>query len=337
MQLSNKGNRIVTISPSDVRLSGLRAAVLPTEAVNKEQLEAAIAAIPTPSGLTDQVLYGSDYGIVADGITDDTAAFNTFMAACKAGERKGELQRGTIRFASKPNDIDFNWDLGGKGLVTTVIIRDYNGTGVVGCLNLTDGSSGTRIHDMSVQSSSGKTAGSMICVTSSTTYAISGISFENLWLTTGGTDTQTYTLYIDGTLKTTSPSGIRDVFLKNVHAFGATDFAVGIQSVIGLSWMGGGIYPAGGTGNGVVIGGINTANNKSTFINLNLSTCGGLNLTNCWYITINSPSIGLLAGVSVNNANTCSLTQIIGYPAGTVLGNWVDSGVRRPGAAFATT
>lgn len=290
----------------------------------------------TPNGET---LYALDYGVTADGVTDDTAAFNTFMAACKAGQHKGELPIGTIRLASKPNNIDFPWDLGGKGLNSSLLLRDYNeASGNTGCLALVENSSGTRIHNLAIESSAGHTGGSMISAKSTDSYAISGLVFENLWLSTFGTNTQTNTFVLDGSLKVTAPTGLRDTCLKNVHIFGADGFSVILTSVLGLSWMGGGSYYAGGTN--VASGGIQISGsptNKSAFITFDTYVCNGLNLTNCEFMKLSIAAIGSISSVSINNDVTCSTTQVIGSPEAPVLGNWVNSGIRRPGAAYSTT
>jgi hypothetical protein len=260
------------------------------------------------------------------------------MAACKAGERKGELPRGTIRLASKPNDIDFPWDLGGKGIVTTTLLRDYNGSGTIGCLELVAGSSGARIHDMSIQSSSGKTAGSMIRGISSSGTAVSALILENLWITTQGTDTQSAGIVMDGSAKTSAPTGIRDISLKNVHIFGANGYSLQLTSVIGFSYHGGGVYSADGTATtsgGIIIAG--ATSNKSQYVAMGIVTCNGLNLTNCLDMNIRSAQIGSISGTSINNDGTCSFTQVQGHPAGTVVSNWVSSGIRRPSAAWATS
>lgn len=287
------------------------------------------------NGLKTNTLYGVDYGITVGGVVDNTAAFNAFMAACKAGNYDGELPLGTIRFASKPNNIDFGWNLGGKGLNGTILLRDYNETNdSTGILNIV-GASGIKIHDMAIESASGKTGGCMISAISSSTFAISGLVFENLWLSTFGSNTQVYTLYLSGGMKTSAPTGIRDVSLKNVHAFGSTNFSVYLKSVIGLSWMGGGVYPAGGTGassGGIAITGVTS--NYSQYVTINVNTCGGLNLTKCVNLNINAPVIGSISGVSINNDNTCSRANIVGQLSGTQLNNWLNSNCNNVGTAF---
>lgn len=277
--------------------------------------------------IVTNTLYGSDYGIVADGVTDNTTAFNTFMAACKAGQYKGELPKGNIIFLSKPNDIDFGWDLGGKGLNSTVLVRKYNEvTSTNGLINLVANSSGARIHNMAIESASGQTGGCMISAISSASFAISGLVFENLWLSTFGSDTQTYTIYLDGSAKTTAPAGLRDASLKNVHVFGSTNYSAFLKSVIGLSWIGGGVYAAGGTNvlsGGVAIGGV--ASVKSQYVVIDIVVCNGLNLTNCYNVDITCPAIGSISGVSVNNDSTCTYTTIVGSLSGTLTTAWTNS------------
>lgn len=285
------------------------------------------------------VLYGANYGIKGDGTTDNTAAFNAFMAACKASSKKGELPLGVIRLASKPNDIDFAWDLGGKGKLSTVLLRDYTQAGsTIGVLALIDGANGTRIHNLSVQSNTGTSGGVLISGICSSSSAIGSVTLENLYLTTTGTDTHVSVLNFDGSLRTASPIGFRGLSLKNVDCFGAVGYSVILKSVIGCSWNGGGIYPAGGTG--VASGGLQitgTASVKSQYVSINLETSGGVNLTQCLDMKLDITSIGTISGLSVANDNTCSFTQVIGHNSGTVTGNWVSSGIRRTSAAFATS
>jgi hypothetical protein len=280
-----------------------------------------------PGGSSGETLYATDYGVTADGTTDDTSAFNTFMAACKSGQQKGELPVGNIRFASKPNDIDFQWDLGGKGLNSSVLVRDYTEAGTTtGCLNFVAGSSGSRVHNMAIESSSSGSGGAMISAVSSSSVAVSGLVFENLWISTFGSNTQNYGIYLDGSAKTTAPTGLRDTNLKNVHVFGASSFSTAFKSCVGLSWLGGGAYPAGATSassGGIQILGITSV--PTQYVVISIVTCAGLNLTNCLDMDIHSAQIGAISGVSINNGSTCSFTNVYGAVTGTISGNWANS------------
>lgn len=291
-----------------------------------------------------EVLYGADYGMVGDSNgtagngTDNTSAFNSFMAACKAGSGVGVLPKGMMRFASKPNDIDFYWSLGGKGPNGSLMLRDYNGSGTIGFLQYVAGANTSRLHDLAIYATSGTTAGSLIRCNSSSSVALSGLMFENLYLSTFGTDTYTNVIIFDGSAKTSAPIGIRDISLKNVHVFGANGYSVILYAAPGFSWMGGGVYPAGGTNaatGGINIGG--TATEKSQYVTINITTCNGFNLTNSLDMQLISAQIGAISGVSVNNDSSCSFTCVYGHPAGTVASGWVSSGIRRPSAAWATS
>lgn len=287
---------------------------------------------------SSNILWGEDYGMVAGG-SDNTAAFNTFIAACKSGLKQGALGYGNFYFNSKPNDIDFTFILNGMGLDSTVLVRNYSEVGTyTGLLAFVDNSSGSRISNMAIESAAGKTGGSMISAICSSSFAISGLCFENLWLSTFGSNTQNCTLYLNGSSKTTAPTGLRDTSLKNVHVFGANGYSVVLSSVEGLGWFGGGVYPAGGTNaasGGIQIGG--TSGNKSNDVTIMIPTSGGLNLTNCDFMSLHIANLGDISGTSVNNDNSCSDTCVYGQPSGTVAGNGVRSGIRRPGAAFSTT
>lgn len=284
------------------------------------------------------ILNGLDYGIVADGITDNTVAFNNFMAACKAGPVRGELPKGTIRLASKPNNIDFNWNLSGKGILSTIILRDYaEGTSTNGCLNIVPNCSGATFQNFSIYASASSSGGALISAISSAGYAISALVFKNLMLKTYGTNTHVYSLFLDGILKTTGATGLRDTYLENVHVYGSSSYSAFLRSVIGFSWEGGGVYSTGGTGNsgGILIGG--AAGVRSEYVNIDITRCNGFNLTQCLQMVIESSGIGSLAGLSVNNAGTCSFTQVLGKPAGTIGANWVNSGIRRPSSGWSAT
>lgn len=288
------------------------------------------------------VLYGSDYGIVADadglgGGTDNTAAFNTFMAACKAGQKKGELASGLIGLGSKPNDIDFIWDLGGKGINTTQLIRNYSEAGGDSFIDIIL-NSGTRIHNLSVYAASGTTGGTLVRAICPSNFAISHFALEDIIISSYGTDTHASGLVIDGRLRTISPIGSRVANLKNVHVFGSTDYSVYLLSLVGLNWFGGGVYPASGNAaasGAIYLSGVPTV--KSQYVTIDIITCNGLNLTQCLNVKIDSANIGSVSGNSILTDSTCSLTQVTGALTGAFSGSWVTSGIRRPNAAWSAT
>jgi hypothetical protein len=266
----------------------------------------------------------ADFEPEANGTDDDTPEFNAFLAAVEASPtRTGCINAGTYRIASQPNNIDEQVHLQGTGMSKTVLLRDYNGTFGNGLLNFTAGTNGSSVSRLAIMAAAGTTGGSAIAVKSTATYPISFISFEDLYLSTFGNNTWDSTFYIDGTAKTTAPAGVRDVALRNVHIFGATNFSVNLRSVNGFAFHGGGVYPAGGSASssgGIAIGG--TATNQSHYISISLPTCGGLNLTNVNFGLIDCASIGNVGGVSINNDSSAAYFRTRGFLSGSALGNW---------------
>jgi len=301
--------------------------------------------LPTAS-VNNEILYGINFGMVGDGVTDNTAAFNSFLAALSSGSHVGILPKGEFLFKSQPNSISFPIDLGGKGINNTVLVRDYNPSGGLGLINMLASAgncSGSRIHDMSIEAQAGTSGGCLIFAQSSSSIALGDIILENLWVTNigaGANDTQVNCIVFDGTLKSSAPNGIRSCDFKNVNVFGSTSYSVVISGAEGFTWHGGGIYGAGAdTAFAGALQITGTPSVQSNYIDISFSTCNGMSLSQCNFVNITCPSIGavLTGGISISNDGTCTFTCVHGAPSGTVLGNWGHSGIRRPNAAFSVT
>lgn len=283
--------------------------------------------IPTgssPSSPSGYCVRFADYYPEGDGVDDDSAEFDLFLDAVKASDSKtGCLDAGTFRFTTQADDIDSQVHLIGSGMGRTIILRDYNGTSGKGILAITEGANGTKIEGMSIIAKAGTTGGAALSIKSTSSYATSFITLENLNLSTFGSNSYDNTVIIDGTAKTSAPTGVRDISFKNVHIFGANGFSLSLQSVNGFSYHGGGVYPAGGTNaasGGIAIGG--TSTNKSNYMTISLPACNGLNLTNSSYGLIDCTTIGAISGVSINNDTSAAYYRTRGTPTGSVLGNW---------------
>lgn len=268
---------------------------------------------------------GADYGMVGDGTTDNTAAFNNILAAAKASTHKTVyLAYGNYRFASKPADVDFALQLIGSGMVSTVLVRDYAGTPGIGMLNLGAGSSGAAIKSLSVNASATSSSGCAIVLSSTASQDVSGVILEDVWVSTFAVDKWDEAILVSGISKTSAPIGARTNCFKNVHVFGAATASVRISGVQGFSWMGGGIYSAGGTGTntgGVVVTGI--ASVKSEAVNINLSnSTGAWTFSQCNQVTVVLSSMG-----DIFNANTATFVNINCSSCGTVDSNWSYSTV----------
>jgi hypothetical protein len=304
------------------------------------------AVARTVQDKADEALSILDFGGDPTGTASSTAAFNAAIAAAIAdGRRRVYFPQGAYRFATRPDAITDGVILEGDGLNQTLLLRDYSQTGGpsegfirFSASSATVGSNGSELRSMAIESNTGTSGGSLISIISTSSYAVSAILLEDLWLTTKGSDTHETVIYVDGTAKTSAPTGSRDHVFRGVRAFGATGYSAVLLGAQGLNWVGGGLYAAGGTGaasGGVQIGGTSAV--PSVNVTLNVETMAYLNLSNLTFAHITCGTIGSVAGVSVGNAGSAQYVAFhVGYANGTVLGNWVNSGVYRPTGWSAT-
>lgn len=283
---------------------------------------AARATLGVSSPIAFNVL---DYGLLGDDSTDNTSAFNTLLTTVKnsnaVGVKRIYFPKGIYRFNSKPSDIDFGVEIFGDGMAQTDLIRNYNGSGQIGMLQLVGGANGSSIRNLAVRAASGTTAGSAIRILSDASNAVSFCVLEDLYLSTLGTDTWTNTLVIDGSAKTSAPVGARDISMRNCHVFGANGFSGVFDAVIGLSIAGGGFYPAGGTN--AASGGISVegdATVQSQYVHIDVAVVDDIQLLQCVDVAINSP---VISG-NITNASTAQRIVVTGRVSGTVQENWVD-------------
>jgi hypothetical protein len=293
---------------------------VPTE-IEYNALVARVTTLEASGGGSTGASTLYDFGATGDGAADDTAAFNSFLAATSASQSKiGILGAGTFRFLSKPNAIPGGVKIEGASQSSTVLLRDYNETGSTPFITIN--SNGVTLSSFMIKSAAGRSGGSALGIISSSTYATSFIVLEDINLTSAGTDSWTNTIYIDGSAKTTAPAGVRDVQARGVYVFGSTGFSIYASAVKGLSFQGA-VYSASGTGaasGGIQITG--TSANKSEVVRFDLAGCNGLNLTNCDDVRIESSRIGSINGVSVNNDSSASDCRVIGEANGAVYTNW---------------
>lgn len=294
-----------------------------------------------------QMIAPEDFGAAGDGVTDDRNAVANWLAELmdySGGRFTGIAMPGQVyRIGSALPDLTKRITILGPGCSGISFVRDFVGTTGKGLFHLTGDAGGdastSKISGFGVASSTGSSGGALISVASTSTAALSAIVFEDLWLTTQGTDTHANTIYIDGTAKTTGAVGARDLSVRNVHVFGAAGYSAVFLGAVGFDWKGGGFYPAGGTGVGsgaIQLNGIVGVETQQVM--MTTSTCAGLTVVNAKNCEIHCPIIGAVSGVSVNNAASAVNIMVYGNPSGTVLGNWTNSAIKRPGtAAFSAT
>lgn len=276
-------------------------------------------------------VYLKDYGAVCDGVTNDTTAFNNFVTAIIASPTKtGYLPAATCALGTQPSQINSNITIIGAGLDQSVLLRNYNGSGTTGMIDIGPSGSGVRLSNFAIDDASGTSGGTQIRLIADSSNAPDGVVLENMWLASLGTDTHTYGIYMDGSLKLTGAPAIRTTSLNNVFVFGAATESVFLKSVRSFTWNGGTTISSQGTGSnsgGIEVTG--TAGNLSSTVNINIAAIGrALHLDNFVEGHITATLIGLdgsgnsITNTAVNNQVATFIQEV----SGTVQANWVNSG-----------
>lgn len=289
---------------------------------------------------TGQGLHFSWFGGKGDNSTSNTTAFNAALAYVKSvgasanwGTTLGapvpmRVSKGQYVFSTKPNDIDTPFVLIGDSMSLVQFIRAFSPTGNDGLFNFKAGAVGSMLSDMSILSGTGTSGGTLISAIAGATSAPDIMHLNNLWLTTQSSDTHNSTIYFDGTARTGAPIGIRDCCFNNLSVFGSNGVTVQLIGVENLTWNGGGIFTAGGTGSGtgqLFISGTSTVKSNHVAVNV-AAILGGIALTQCVGVYISSTGLGATGGVSVGNTSTASNCSIHSASyAGTTSAFWATS------------
>lgn len=230
---------------------------------------------------------------------DNTPALNAAVAAIRSGsttQRVIALGEGGYHFITQPQPIDTAVVLSGKGKGLTVLFRDFSPTpSNYGLFTFVGQASGSRVESMGIAAKTGTSGGSLISVISTPTVATSFISFNNLYLTTEGYNTHTYTVYIDGSAKTTAPVGVRDIKLNDCAVFGASLAAIYIKSAVSVGLVNTDAFSAGGQDGRLLITGTSLV--PSYYVSYTGSIIHGLYLDNVKYANVN---VAFLAGPITN-------------------------------------
>ena len=270
------------------------------------------------------IVDAADFGMLpglGSGVSQ-TTAFNAAVAAVIAsGSKRLHISAGVYYLNTQPASIAASLEIYGDGLNSTVLIRNYNGTAAQGLIRLVPGASGFQLRRLAIDAASGTSGGHAISAVADATTSIDGVVFEDLWISTFGTDTWSTCIHIDGTLKITGAVGIREMAWRNVNVFGAALRSVTLTGVVDFSWQGGGIYTAGGTGVGsILIDG--TASIDSTYVSIDVPSIQGKVTTGyATYVNVRAPVMGAVE----NNGNSDYVSIQGSVPS--YQSNWTNSGV----------
>lgn len=268
-----------------------------------------------------------DFGCVGDGVTDDTAAFSSFVAAINTVPYAQAYMPGHYKLTSQlPSITSVGIRLFGYGKISSGFIAAYNRSTNAGIITLAPGAHGFMCQDLFFNSPSGNTGGCCISAIADSSQAMNRMMFERLTMSADGNNNFDNMLYLDGTALTTGAIGIRATCINDCDIFGCNGYSAVFKGCEGLSIQGGGFYPAAGTNvksGAIQIGG--TSSVKSQYININITTCNGLDFSQCLNGNIESPVIGYDGTYSITNASTASQIRVHGLPSGSVQANWINS------------
>jgi hypothetical protein len=155
---------------------------------------------------------------------------------------------GTYHFATPPPILTGGVSLMGQGKSTTVLQRDYSGGEF-----LVVRQNGTRIQDLTLWAGPGTSGGVGLHLIADAADAGGNHVIQALWIT--GPGTWTLPLFLDGSMRTVDPIGIRTVTLIDVNVFNATWWAAEWWNAVGCQWSGGGAYQGHGTTQLIAVGG----------------------------------------------------------------------------------
>lgn len=252
---------------------------------------AEVSAGVTPTSYQYPVGHMFRYGIPTDGTSDCTPALNKAIAVAAkvtSGIRFYFPAIGTVyRFTTLPDYINEAMQVYGDGR-QTVLYRDFDGGAAdEGIFNFRTLGDFCVVRDMSILSVSGRTGGCLISAIADATNNVSMGYFHNLRLSTTGTNTHAYAIYIDGVLNTDDPKGVRALAFADCDVFGGSSGAIYMRSVIACRLNGVSTYQAGGTSGKIVVTGDGTTN--SSYVYINGATVAGVELSNCEYVTVVVP------------------------------------------------
>ena len=270
------------------------------------------------------------FGLIGDDSTDNTPAFNAMRYHLKDGDWI-YFPNGAYAFKTRPADINITLKITGDGKSSSRLRKRFNTTtSSDGVINLRDGSAGSIISDLAIASSDGSSSGGcLISMVASATGAPDYCKLSNLYLSTSGYNTHEYTVYIDGSLRTGAPIGVRDTFIENCSIFGATHGAILLKSVVACHLNSVDTFRAGGTTGKVMITGTSSVN--SYYVDITSANMDGLNLTYCNFV---NAQIGNCSG-DIDNTNTANSNMVSASNVTGFINNfWTNSLIIKPETVF---
>jgi len=182
-----------------------------------------------------------------DGLSDASPHVSNFLNALMTRSgRRGYIPTGTYRIDSPLPEITTQVHLFGDGNPVSVLLRNYNGTPGKGVLTLAPGAHGCVLSHLCLTAAQGTSGGAGLAIMASAAEGCNRILLDSLLLS-ASSDLWTNCLFVDGRLKTSGAVGVRALKIRDCDIFGANGYSAVFHNAPGTTWIGGGMYPAGGT------------------------------------------------------------------------------------------
>lgn len=276
---------------------------------------------------TKSSVHIDDLGGGADVVGEDnTPAFNRALeVAQNEGIKTIFFGKGDYYFHSPPNEIRFGVTIEGHGKSRTNLIRAFSveeGHPEDALIKLRTGANGSTVCDLSILAEGSSRGGSAISLVASGDSANGYYAFQNLYLSSfaePGESAWDSTVFIDGTARKNAPRGVRSIDFTNCSIFGAKDHALTLLGAVALTFVGGGLFEAGGAMGGLRISG--TEEVPSQYILFDVAGIGGVEFDFCNCCQVKS---AVFAGPIRNTGNTLRcLTMGAAYKP--IEANWIES------------
>jgi hypothetical protein len=254
------------------------------------------------------------------GVTDCTPFLNAYLDSTVS---RLDVPAGAFYFKTQPDDIARKVHISGSGPSTSLFYRDYNGsTNHDGLLNFRNGANGSLTEGLGILSVSGRSGGNLISLVAVLAGAPDFCHFKKLYLSTTGTSTHSYAVWIDGTARTGAPIGVRDTFFEGCSIFGGAFGAVYCSGAIAPHFTACDTFPAGGASGRLVLTG--TVGVPTYYAHITAGTVAGMSLDNTIYATV----IASAYTDAITNSSSAQYVTLIGsYFASTPQQFWTNSTV----------
>jgi hypothetical protein len=260
------------------------------------------------------------FGAKGDMVNDDSGAFRNAGLACSMVDIPQATTGYTLNteiVVSKPTV----WR--GVNGSAVPIYRGYNPANPYnGIFRFTDGSSYSGLRQMTLRSRTGQNAGCLMSIKPTAAGNVGIYYFEDVDFTVETANSHDYAIWMDGTPQNVAPIGIRGVVFNGCHVFGANVAGILWKGIISGCFLGGGMYPAGGTSTkSIIITGDATVNSYYTSI-FTTDILGDVDLDYATYGSIHANVFG--AGFT-NTANVNGFTVTGRLPFTVMPANWLNS------------